>query len=440
MIHLKQPQFPLKGNIPLVASKSESNRALIIAALSGASRPQNLSEARDTQTLMRILEEDPPIWDVLDAGAPMRFLTAFAAVVKKERKLTGTARMQERPIGILVDALRKLGASIDYEKKEGYPPILVQGNGSLKGETLTMDGNVSSQFVSAILLIAPYLPGGLKLQLSGPYISSRPYINMTMRLMHHYSAAAEWTASNVIQVGEGRYKAEGYVIESDWSAASYWYSLVALAPEGSLFLEGLRKDSFQGDAVISKLMEPFGVESVFEKNGVRISQTGKIDRSPQSIDCSDFPDLAQTLAVTAAGLDIPLTLSGLQSLRIKETDRIFALQQELGNFGKSFLEEEKGHFTVKGKFTPGEKAVKTYDDHRMAMAFAPLVLLQQSLKVENPDVVEKKLPGFLGASFRNFEMKAFSNPSLRDPFRVSGLFLLTNLVCPHSSYLLPGQG
>jgi 3-phosphoshikimate 1-carboxyvinyltransferase len=393
MKRLQQPNFPLKGTIPLVASKSESNRALIISALSGSPRPDNLSAARDTQTLKRILSEDPAVWDVLDAGAPMRFLTAYAAIQQLPRKLTGTARMQERPIGVLASALEALGANIRFENKQGYPPHYIEGGKALTGATLSMRGNVSSQFISAILLIAPYLPEGLELKLTDS-ISSRPYIDMTLSLMNHYGAEAGWTSGNHIRVAPTKYQSRHYTVESDWSGASYWYSMVALSAGGSLFLEGLRKDSFQGDSAIASLMESFGVETAYQDAGVLLKQTGNIQTHPRTIDCSDFPDLAQTLAAAAAALNIPLTLSGLHSLRIKETDRIAALQNELNHFGVSFEETTEGHFLLSGVFTPTKMPVKTYEDHRMAMAFAPLVLKQKELLIEDPEVVAKSYPAF----------------------------------------------
>lgn len=393
MKRLQQPQLPIEGSIPLVASKSESNRALIISALSGGPQPGNLSAARDTQTLKRILSEDPLVWDVIDAGAPMRFLTAYAAILELPRTLTGTARMQERPIGVLATALETLGAKIHFEKKIGYPPLSILPAKPLQGTHLSMRGDVSSQFISAILLVAPYLPKGLILELEGN-ISSRPYIDMTLALMNHYGASASWASENSIQVFPKHYEAEQYSIESDWSAASYWYSIVALSDGGSLFLEGLRKNSFQGDAAIASLMEGFGVETIFEEKGIHIRHTGIVNHKPKTIDCSDFPDLAQTLAATAAGLNIPLTLSGLHSLRIKETNRILALQNELESFGVSFEENQKDHFTLSGTFSPSNAPVRTYDDHRMAMAFASLILNQQELFIEAPEVVAKSYPAF----------------------------------------------
>lgn len=390
---IHQPNFPLQATIPLAASKSESNRALIVAALSGGSLPENLASARDSQTLLRILQEDPEVWDVIDAGAPMRFLTAYAAATQKERLLTGTERMQQRPIGILVDALRQLGAHFEFEKKEGYPPMRHIPKAPLRGGAVRMRGDVSSQFISALMLVAPYLEKGLELQLEGT-IGSRPYIDMTMRLMRMYGASVSWKNSQSIQVEVGTYQDTDYRIESDWSGASYWYSMLALAPAGELFLEGLRKDSSQGDSAIAQQMERFGVESQFEEHGVRITQTGRRDYSPATIDCSDFPDLAQTLVVAAAGLNMPLTFTGLDSLRIKETDRILALQNELTPFGVSFTENTPGHFSLSGMFSPSTIPVKTYEDHRMAMAFAPLVMIQPSLTIEDPDVVVKSYPEF----------------------------------------------
>ncbi len=342
-----------------------------------------------------LLGTESPVWDVQDAGTTMRFLTAYAAAKGLKRTLTGTPRMCRRPIGELVEALKSLGAEIRYVDERGFPPHEI-----LKGipfhpapPTLSIRGDISSQYISALLMIAPTI-GGLKLQITTP-LGSRPYVEMTLGLMRHFGVDSLWEG-NVIAVPDQPYTAQSYIIESDWSGASYWYSMAALSSQADIFLEGLRHPSFQGDAAIATYMEPLGVTTEFVENGVwiRKQQTPAPYPTDWEIDFTDTPDLAQTMAVAAAALNVPLRLSGLQSLRIKETDRILALQQELAKFGVSFQEVEPGIFALSGAFHPAHESVKTYEDHRMAMAFAPLALRQEGLRIEDPEVVEKSYPAF----------------------------------------------
>ena len=394
MISLSVRQAAIRAHIPLAASKSESNRALIMRALCGEDfEIKNLASARDTQTLIRLLDSDADMLDVKDAGTTMRFLTAYLCVQERDQIITGTPRMCNRPIGILVEALRELGAGISYWKREGYPPLHIASKGKkMHGGHLVIPGNISSQFISALLMIGPVLPGGLQLELLGK-INSRPYLEMTMALMASLGVECRWN-ENIIEVPEQPYQARPLVIESDWSAASYWYSLVALAPDAEVFLTGLRKDSMQGDSRIASIMQNFGVKSTFSSGGVLLS---KYKRKPseklQHIDFSDTPDLAQTVAVAAGGLGIPVRMTGLETLRIKETDRILALQTELIKFGIR-MEDDGDGFVVSGQFTLSNRPVATYEDHRMAMAFAPLALLQPSLEIAEPEVVEKSYPEF----------------------------------------------
>ena len=334
MISLTAKKPSLQGEIPLPASKSESNRALIIQALCQESFPlHNLATARDTQTMVRLLASENHVLDVIDAGTTMRFLTAFCPAVGRDQILTGTPRMCNRPIGILVDALRELGAEIEYWKQEGYPPLRIVSKGKeMHGGELAIQGNISSQYISALLMIAPTLPDGLRLKLLGK-INSRPYIEMTLDLMHYFGVSSHWE-DNVIVVPEQAYVGKAYTIESDWSAASYWYSMATLDPNADILIRGLRKYSRQGDSRIADLMEPFGVFSEFNDEGVRIYR--KPVSPPQEaleIDFTTTPDLAQTLAVVSAATGIPVRMTGLETLRIKETDRIAALQNELGKFG-----------------------------------------------------------------------------------------------------------
>jgi 3-phosphoshikimate 1-carboxyvinyltransferase len=394
MISLKANTTSINTRVSLPASKSESNRALIMQALSGDTIAlSNLSSARDTQTMIRLLKSGGHVLDVIDAGTTMRFLTAYCSVAGRDQMLTGTPRMCQRPIGILVDALRELGAEINYWKQEGFPPLHLVSNGKpLRGGDLAVQGNISSQFITALLLIAPYLPGGLRLELQGE-ITSRPYIEMTRKLMAHFSVKSSWEGQTIV-VPEGQYAGNEYHIESDWSAASYWYSIMALLDEGEIFLEGLRRDSWQGDHEICDIMRHFGVSTRFRKDGALLTRKKITPRqSPLYIDFSHTPDLAQTIAVVSAATGIPVHMTGLHTLRVKETDRIKALYNELLKFGVE-MAIAGDDCTIQGQIQPAEKTIETYEDHRMAMAFAPLALRQNSLMIDHPEVVEKSYPEF----------------------------------------------
>ncbi len=393
--HIKLSKFslPISGEIRLPSSKSESNRALIIQALSDEDIVlHNLSEARDTQTMQKLLTSFEPELDVLDAGTTMRFLIAFCAVKKMGKVIKGTKRMHERPVKILVDALCELGASIGYLEKEGYPPVHVRGflNGQ-DTDHVKVKGDVSSQYISALLMIAPVLKRGLILELTGK-ISSRPYIHMTLSLMQHFGIQYQWE-ENFIRINPQPYRAAEYTIESDWSGASYWYSLVALAPEAQVKLLGLRKNSYQGDIAIAEIMEALGVASTFQQDGVVLTKKEAV--ADFTYDFSHSPDLAQTIAVVCAAKGIRATVRGLESLRIKETDRIYALQQELAKIGARLEEQDQQWHIVPAPQRVQETPVvfKTYEDHRMAMAFAPLVT-QRDVVIEDPEVVQKSYPGY----------------------------------------------
>lgn len=391
-IRLKHTPILRETEIALSSSKSESNRALIIQALSeNPIELHNLSDARDTQTMMRLLKSDEQTWDVLDAGTTMRFLCAFAAVGTEKRVLTGTRRMQQRPIKILADALKSLGAKISYLKKEGYPPLEIKPIKTQKTNTLSIKGDVSSQYISALLMIAPTLPEGLTLKLTGK-VGSRPYIQMTLDLMNKFGVESNW-AGNSIDIKPQAYQSGSYTIESDWSAASYWYSFVSLSLQAKVKLLGLRSHSMQGDTAIVRIMNSLGVMSAFEDDGVVLEKIP--EQKELSFDFTDCPDLAQTIAVVCAAKKIPCQMSGLESLRIKETDRIAALKKELKQFKVKLKEVEPGIWEVRSKFeTSAEPAeINTYEDHRMAMAFAPLCT-QQDLVIHDPSVVNKSYPGY----------------------------------------------
>ncbi|HXA01614.1 MAG TPA: 3-phosphoshikimate 1-carboxyvinyltransferase [Cytophagaceae bacterium] len=376
------------------SSKSESNRVLIIDALAGfQSDLQNLSNARDTQTMIRLLDSSDKVLDVIDAGTTMRFLTAYLAFKGETHVLTGTKRMCERPIKLLVDALKTLGAGIGYLDREGYPPIEIEEfeKGRVLTNKLKIKGDVSSQYITALLMIAPSLPQGLALELEGK-IGSKPYIEMTLTLMKQFGVSSEWK-DNIIKIIPQKYIPTSYKVESDWSAASYWYSIAALSADANIEILGYNKESLQGDSIIAKIMEKLGVSSTFTSTGILLQKT----RTEKSIelDFTHCPDLAQTIAVICAAKGIECTMTGLESLRIKETDRIAALQNELRKFGSDLIETiPNSQFTIrKSPFTVSGQTVSTYKDHRMAMAFAPLALLGD-ITIENPEVVEKSYPHY----------------------------------------------
>ncbi|MBB6001539.1 3-phosphoshikimate 1-carboxyvinyltransferase [Arcicella rosea] len=396
-LFLPKVQKSFQTEIPLPSSKSESNRALIINALAkGKDNLSNLAEARDTQTMMRLLASDDAIADVIDAGTTMRFLTAFFSVTGQQKTMTGTPRMCERPIGILVDALRSLGADIEYLNKEGYPPLQLNGFNFSGNKNLSIRGDVSSQYISAILMIAPLLPEGLILTITGD-LGSKPYIEMTIQQMKSFgiTVTPDWE-NMTITVPAQQYEVIPYAIESDWSGASYWFSMVALSEfeDAELELLGLKENSLQGDSVITDIMSHLGVKSEYTGRGFKLTKIPA--EASLAWDFTNCPDLAQTVCVVAAAKNIPLTLTGVESLKVKETDRIYALQTELAKIGGSLVEIEKNHkylLTASGEAIKADTAIHTYDDHRMAMAFAPLALVSD-ITIEEPDVVVKSYPSF----------------------------------------------
>ncbi|WP_151089010.1 3-phosphoshikimate 1-carboxyvinyltransferase [Hymenobacter baengnokdamensis] len=399
---LRWPGGPLSGTARLPASKSEANRALLLQHLAGGGTLSNLSEANDTVLMQRLLAQAAAtdLLDAEDAGTVMRFMTAYLAVTGWRGTLTGATRMKQRPIGILVEALRSLGADITYREKEHYPPLAFGGRPLAAGQgmaELSVRGDISSQYISALLMVGPTLPVGLRLRLTGE-VGSRPYIHMTLSLMRHFGAGVAELPGELMQVQPGGYQPADYEVESDWSAASYWYALVALGPVGStITLPGLRRASWQGDHVIQHSMKLLGVATEFREAGaVWLSQVPPAAESlwEQPLNFTDCPDLAQTVAVVAAAQGVPLRLTGLHSLRIKETDRIAALQAELRKFGAAMPEVAPGVFEVQSaSFRVDGQTVETYDDHRMAMAFAPLAM-RGPLTIAEPQVVRKSYPSF----------------------------------------------
>ena len=325
---ISAPQKPIRVTINLPASKSLSNRALIIRALSGRDfEIENLSAAEDTKILLNAIQSTDKTIDVGAAGTAMRFLTAYFAVCEAEKILTGTERMKKRPIAPLVDALKILGADIEYLENTGFPPIKIKGKRLTKNE-VEVDGTISSQFLSALLMIAPILENGVKIKIKGNLVS-KPYAEMTVALMKHFGVSVSWR-ENTIEIPNQKYVQQSYKVEPDWSAAAFWYSVVALSKDAEITLNGLQKNSQQGDSVLPELMKQFGVETEFLNSGIKLRQSSIVNRqSSIKIDFPNFPDLAQSLTVIAAALDLKIQFSGIENLKIKETDRIVALQTEL---------------------------------------------------------------------------------------------------------------
>ncbi len=390
---IKAPER-LQAEIHLPASKSISNRALVLHALAGGSHvPENLSDCDDTLVTIKALRDKPEVVDIMAAGTAMRFLTAYYSVSPGMRIITGTERMRHRPIGILVDALRTLGAQIDYVGEEGFPPLRITGK-SLEGKEIALPGNVSSQYISALLMMGGALPQGLTLHLTGNIIS-RPYIELTMQLMRDFGAEVSWISDDSICVKGGGYQDTPYYIESDWSAASYWYEIAALSTKARIELPGLFANSCQGDSKGAKLFEKLGVKTEFIKGGVRLTKTSECSKRLDA-NLVEIPDLAQTFVVTCCLKGIPFRFTGLQSLRIKETDRISALITELRKLGFVLQAEGDEALSWEGEWRVPEDhpVIATYEDHRMAMAFAPASFLYNNLQIANPEVVSKSYPHF----------------------------------------------
>lgn len=390
----------LHATIQLPASKSISNRALILHSLAhGNLLPRNLSDCDDTKVMVRALDGNPEHIDILAAGTAMRFLTAYLSVTPGTRIITGTQRMQQRPIRLLVDALRELGARIEYIGNEGFPPLRITGT-ELKGEEISLAGNVSSQYISALLMIGAVLPKGLRLHLTGDIIS-RPYINLTLQLMHDFGAQADRISEDCIIVSPGGYTDTPFTVESDWSAASYWYQMMAMegikeeARTAEIELLGLFAHSYQGDSRGAELFARLGVHTEYTERGVRLTRKG-IPAARLDEDLVDIPDLAQTFVVTCCLMGIPFRFTGLQSLKIKETDRITALITELRKLGYVVRSEQDSILWWDGERCPADESpvIATYEDHRMAMAFAPACLALPHIRIDEPQVVSKSYPAY----------------------------------------------
>ena len=398
------PPSMLSASVKLPSSKSISNRALIIYALSDCCiLPENLSDCDDTAVIIRALRENPATIDIGAAGTAMRFTTAFlAATASGEHVLTGTERMKHRPIRILVDALRFLGADIKYVGEEGFPPLAIRGR-RLEGGELEIEGNVSSQYISALLMIGPVLAKGLTLRLRGEIIS-RPYIDLTLWTMREFGADAEWSSVDTIEVKPKPYQPRPYYIENDWSAASYWYEMVALSPDrdAEVRLEGLMDGSKQGDSSVRYIFSLLGVKTTFASRKPGQPTTVTLKKIGHCVprleyDFVNSPDLAQTFVVTCCVMGIPFHFTGLQTLKIKETDRISALKAELAKLGYQLTDTNGSELSWDGNSVPvdaaSQPAIDTYDDHRMALAFAPLAL-RRPISINNPQVVTKSYPQF----------------------------------------------
>lgn len=401
----------IKGEITLNGSKSISNRALILRALSGQEFSiKRISTSKDTTTLEKLLVEfaaqkegEKVELNTGHAGTTFRFLTGYLGTQKGTQILTGSDRMKQRPVGILVEALRVLGADIQYLENEGYPPLQIGEWGKnfhkTNSNTLTISANTSSQYISSLLMLAPTLPNGLELTLDGKIVSV-PYIQMTLKLMEEFGIQNNWEG-NTISIAPQKYQGKDFVVEADWSAASYHFSLAILANEVDLQLNGLFEKSTQGDAEIVKIAEQFGISSTFNKDGIHLKKSGNGSTKMFEYDFLECPDIAQTLAVICGSLGTTGLFTGLDTLSIKETDRIAALQNELQKVHVFFSKlppkfskkSDKIFHMVEGKAVIDNPTFETYEDHRMAMAFAPIALLGK-VKIEKPMVVVKSYPNF----------------------------------------------
>ena len=399
---IKAPQV-LNQTIKLPASKSISNRALIIHALSGgAILPNNLSDCDDTTVIIDALQNNPHEINIKAAGTAMRFMTAFLSVKDgEEHVLTGTERMKHRPIGVLVDALRHLGADIKYAGEEGFPPLRIKGR-KLEGGLLEVPGNISSQYISALLMIGPTLKNGLTLRLTGDVIS-RPYIDLTLWTMREFGADADWSDFETISVAPKPYKERTYFIENDWSAASYWYEMMALSTheDDEIRLEGLMDGSKQGDSSVRYIFSLLGVKSTFESRKEGVPTTVTLRHTNRCVprleyDFVNSPDLAQTFVVCCALKNVHFHFTGLSTLKIKETDRIEAMKKEMRKVGYVIHDKNNRELIWNGErcMPEIEGGIDTYEDHRMALSFAPASLCIDGLSINNPQVVTKSYPHF----------------------------------------------
>ena len=392
-IQLQKSTIKNDSSVEITGSKSESNRLLLLQALYPELTINNLSNSDDSRLMQKALASEDNIIDIHHAGTAMRFLTAFFAMQKdREIVLTGSSRMQERPIKILVDALRELGAEITYEKKDGYPPLRIKGT-TLNKYKVSLKANVSSQYISALLLIASKLENGIELTLKG-HITSIPYIKMTLALLDEIGVETSFIDNKIIvKPNIQNPTLKTLTVESDWSSASYFYSLIALSDVGtSITLSSYKKTSLQGDSSLVKIYKEFGVDTIFKNTSIRLEKKTP-NLTPKTFNLIDSPDIAQTIAITCLGLGVDCCLKELHTLKIKETDRLKALKTEIEKFGTHVKITDETLMFGNVKSLNVDVKVDTYHDHRMAMAFAPLAL-KQSLTINNADVVSKSYPDF----------------------------------------------
>lgn len=397
-LKLHKPINSVSGTINLPGSKSISNRILIIKALSGLDfLIQNLSDSDDTKHLKEAIENYSTysIINVGHAGTDMRFLTAFLSIKNGDYELTGSERLQQRPIKDLVDVLKTLGADIYYKNNEGFPPLQINGK-QLQGGAVEISGKISSQFITALLLVAPYFTKGLELTIKDELVS-KPYVHMTIELMKEFGASVIWKDNKIIvEPIPYTYHKKEFIVEGDWSAASYYYSVVALSKIGTqLSIQGLFENSLQADDVCSNIYKNFGVKTTFNDNEIVISKNSKANTSLLELDFIECPDITQTIVCSCIGLNVPFKFTGLQTLKVKETDRITALQNELQKIGCAIeITDTSIQWTATKSEAIDNLSVATYNDHRMAMSFAPLCLLVDNVIVENAEVVSKSYPMF----------------------------------------------
>ncbi|MFD1314211.1 3-phosphoshikimate 1-carboxyvinyltransferase [Namhaeicola litoreus] len=381
-----------KTGIIISGSKSESNRLLILQKLFPNLVLENLSDSDDTIHLKDALTSESDTVNIGHAGTAMRFLTAyFASKPDSHIVLTGSSRMQERPIQILVNALRDLGASINYANNDGFPPLKITGK-TLEKQKVKMKGNVSSQYISALLLIAPSLENGLEIELEGE-ITSAPYLQMTVTLLEKLGVKVDWKGQSIKVYPKNNIDNCTITVESDWSSASYFYSLVALSQNGELNLSAYFKESLQGDSRLVEIYRAFGVETTYQENGITLKKIKDFDLQPISLNLIEQPDIAQTIAVTCFGLGIACDLTGLHTLKIKETDRLEALKNELSKLGAEIFVTDKSLHLKASPQMNADVLIKTYNDHRMAMAFAPLAI-KIPIQIQDAEVVSKSYKHF----------------------------------------------
>ena len=394
MIKLEGKGLKLKGEIQIGGSKSESNRLLILQALANEKfKIENLSNSKDTSLMLDALSNTGDTINIGLAGTAMRFLTAYFSVQEgREVTLTGEGRMLQRPIGELVEALKKLGADITYKDKKGFPPLLIKGK-KLKGGEISLNSGISSQFITALMLTAPTMKNGIKINLKGKIVSL-PYINMSIQLLQRVGIDASINKKTITVKNGEIFSNSPISVESDWSSASYHYSLVATADEADVIIGTYKRESFQGDSALADLYRNMGVETIYVKDKIRLQKSSIWEKSDLiEFDLNQQPDIAQTISVTCLTLGLNCKLTGLETLRIKETDRLLALKTELEKLGASVtITDSTLEMEIKKDIIP-EVEISTYDDHRMAMAFAPIAL-KQNIFIEDPDVVVKSYPDF----------------------------------------------